>query len=404
MSASASIAPRDYPRRVLLAVVGQTPQILTETVYALAVAAQADDSFVPTEVQVVTTEVGARGLRERLLAGPESVWWRLLAYYRLGPIEFDESSIHVVRHPDGQRLHDIRSAADNACVADAITERVRDLTSDPDCALHVSLAGGRKTMGYYAGYALSLFGRDQDRLSHVLVDATYEALADFHYPTPEPCMLAGRHGEAALDASQARVELAQIPFVRLRTLLPPAVLAAPSGFATVVAAARMPPAPPSLRLEVERHEVVADGQVIQLTPTQFALLAALAQRAVAGKPPLPAPLRDGHDPEWAQEVLADLRAAVGVMNVDSAVASSLIRDCSGNKISPHLSRLRKMLRDRLAPGRVALYFDEGGTHRHKRYRVPLAPEAIVIVRPRGSCKLAGAPWRARVTDTLPDAT
>jgi CRISPR-associated protein (TIGR02584 family) len=41
------------------------------------------------------------------------------------------------------------------------------LTSDPDSALHVSLAGGRKTMRFFAGYALSLFAFDRNRGPHV---------------------------------------------------------------------------------------------------------------------------------------------------------------------------------------------------------------------------------------------
>jgi len=398
------VAPGDYPRRVLLAVVGQSPQILTETLYALAVTVQDEVPFVPTEVQVVTTEVGAKVLRERLLAGPDSIWDQLLEDYRLGPINFGSAGVFVVANAGGEPLHDIRSAAENACLADAITERVRVLTSDPDCALHVSLAGGRKTMGYYAGYALSLFGRIQDRLSHVLVSAEYEALPDFHYPTPESRMLPTRDGRSTVDASHAVVELAQIPFVRLRALLPQAMLDAPSSFVAVVASARMPPDPPRLRLDIQHRQALVDGQKIDLTPTQFALLAALAQRARAGKPALHAPPRDAHDPDWATELLADLRSAVGVIHVDSAVAESLTRDCSGNKVSPHLSRLRKLLRERLAPGRVAIYFDDGGAHRNKRYSVPLEPDAIEIVRPGNSCKLADPSSRTRPKDTRPAPT
>ena len=51
-----------------------------------------------------------------------------------------------------------RPAAD-AFIADAITALVRALTADPGSAVHASIAGGRKTMGFYLGYALSLFGR-----------------------------------------------------------------------------------------------------------------------------------------------------------------------------------------------------------------------------------------------------
>jgi CRISPR-associated protein (TIGR02584 family) len=61
---------------------------------------------------------------------------------------------------------------------------VRELTADPDCAIHASIAGGRKTMGFYLGYALSLFGRPQDRLSHVLVSSPFESNQNFFYPLP----------------------------------------------------------------------------------------------------------------------------------------------------------------------------------------------------------------------------
>lgn len=69
--------------------------------------------------------------------------------------------------------------------ADAIVELVRRCTQDDQTALHVSIAGGRKTMGFFMGYALSLYGRPQDRLSHVLVSAPFESNHDF-YDLPRP--------------------------------------------------------------------------------------------------------------------------------------------------------------------------------------------------------------------------
>ena len=61
----------------------------------------------------------------------------------------------------------------------------------------------------------------------------------------------------------------------------------------------------------------------------------------------------------------------------------MLKDCSGSKVSPMVSRLRAALARGLAPGRMALYFDDGGTHRHKRYAVPLGPGAIELVAPDG---------------------
>ena len=56
-----------------------------------------------------------------------------------------------------------------------ITNLIRAFTADPESALHVSIAGGRKTMGFFLGYALSLYGRAQDKLSHVLVSPPFES-------------------------------------------------------------------------------------------------------------------------------------------------------------------------------------------------------------------------------------
>lgn len=44
--------PSAYPRRVLLAVSGLSPQIVTETIYSLA--ADPAIPFIPTEVQLIT--------------------------------------------------------------------------------------------------------------------------------------------------------------------------------------------------------------------------------------------------------------------------------------------------------------------------------------------------------------
>ena len=48
---------------------------------------------------------------------------------------------------------------------------------DPNIQLHVSLAGGRKSMGFFAANALSVWGRDIDRFTDVLVSEPYESKA-----------------------------------------------------------------------------------------------------------------------------------------------------------------------------------------------------------------------------------
>ena len=98
---------------------------------------------------------------------------------------------------------------------------MRELTQDDGSALHVSIAGGRKTMGFYLGYALSLYGRAQDRLSHVLVSAPYESHPQFFYPTIRSQVIyTPPPHNRPYDTRAAEVTLAAIPFVRLRDELP----------------------------------------------------------------------------------------------------------------------------------------------------------------------------------------
>ena len=122
-------------------------------------------------------------------------------------------------------------------------------------------------MGFYAGYALSLFGREQDRLSHVLVSAPFESSWEFFYPTPYPQVIATQGGRELADAATAQVRLAQIPFVRLRPVLPAAMRDDTAGFLAVVQAADRHLAPPRLLLDVPSRSIEADGQRIPLGRT-----------------------------------------------------------------------------------------------------------------------------------------
>ncbi len=163
--------PDQYPRRILLCVTGLSPQIITETLYALAVDRQ--PAFVPTEIHLITTADGAERARLTLLSPSPGWFHRLCNDYQLSGIRFDDRSFHILQAADGQPLEDIRTLTDNEAAADTITAVVRLLTADPAACVHASIAGGRKTMGFYLGYAMSLFGRAQDRLSHVLVSTPF---------------------------------------------------------------------------------------------------------------------------------------------------------------------------------------------------------------------------------------
>lgn len=147
--------PASYPKRILLAVTGKTPQIVTETLWALAM--EKEQAFVPTEIRVLTTEEGRRHVVEKLLYREHGAFHALCRDWQLGPIHFNESCIQILRK-DGLPVEDIVSPKDNEITADQVCAWIKAATSDPRAAIHVSLASGRKTMGDYAGYALPCSG------------------------------------------------------------------------------------------------------------------------------------------------------------------------------------------------------------------------------------------------------
>jgi CRISPR-associated protein (TIGR02584 family) len=209
---------------VLIITGGLTPQVVTETVYALS--KRAPDPLVPAKIVCAVTGrslsgfgEGLDGALERLRCelGLDTDWHR-----RTGSSGESGCGLFVEapRGADDQAIGDIRSGADAARFGDFVSEIVRRETLDVATRVHLSLAGGRKTMSFHGGMAMSLFGRAQDELSHVLIHPReFEECPGFWFPTKECLMLQCRDGEIR-DARDCRIELAPIPFIRMREMLP----------------------------------------------------------------------------------------------------------------------------------------------------------------------------------------
>ncbi|MDD9156395.1 CRISPR-associated ring nuclease Csm6 [Aliivibrio sp. S4TY2] len=196
-------------KNILIAVTGASPQVLTETIYAL----HTQGKPMPEAVYAITTEDSKQTLKEGLFV--QGYWDKLLADYHLPPITFNTDHIWVITDDNSNALVDAKGVDDQSIMADFITRKVALLTQDNEVAIHASIAGGRKTMAFYMGYAMSLYGREQDVLSHVFVDDEFEFVSDFYYPTPVDCFIQGKQGKV-INAKEATVTLAEIPFVRMR--------------------------------------------------------------------------------------------------------------------------------------------------------------------------------------------
>ncbi len=370
--------PVPFARRILLAVTGLSPQVVTETLYALS---QEDIGQIPTEVHLLTTLRGFELARLNLLSDDPGWFHRLCRDYRLPPIRFTESHIHVLRDRKDKPLADIRTPEDNEDAADFIAAQVAELCADPHTAVHVSIAGGRKTMGYYAGYALSLYGRPQDRLSHVLVEDPFESHPQFYYPTPYSRVIYTHdHEQRPLDCRSARVWLAQIPFVRLREELPERLLQGRLSFTEACAWIERSLSPPRLVLEVANNKVYADNQPISLTPTEFALLWWFADQA----------LNQGGAIDWSQPQAGDTflsyaRRVMGEMSSDFERCEKAIRERRDDPkllaayFDPHRTRTHKAFENVLGHRAAQRYAIENvGTRGAARYALRLSPNDIDI--------------------------
>lgn len=344
--------PGSFPRRILVATMGLAPQVLTETLFCLVKRSEAP--FVPTEIHVITTQEGAHRARLTLIDPAVAKLKALELEHDIAGLStgLPVENIHVIAGSGGQFLDDIDCAEDNSATADLITELVRKFAQDPDCAMHVSIAGGRKTMGFLLGYAISLFGRHQDRLSHVLVSRPFQEHPNFFFPPAVPVVLHDRQNRP-VSTSDANLILADIPFVRLRGHLPRPLLDGDNSYSETVKQAQLVFAAREMVLDSSRSMLTCQGIEVPLPPQTFALMAWLARRLVENGPEEGA-LRWDRD-DWSGYMLEYERirgvrpeqiARLG-RRLRKELSSRNVLEDRENFFHEHLSRLRRKMSDSL---------------------------------------------------------
>ena len=206
---------------VLISLVGTTPAVLTETVWALA---NSPEPIVPDRIIAVTTAPGAERIKEKLFS--EDQWKGMLATLsgrdiaieeklRFGPIG---DSIRVFPNlARNAELDDIRSADDNKAVAEFFMELIRSFTENESTRLIVSIAGGRKTTSALLHSVMTLLGRAQDQINHILINDEWISQPDFLYPGCPGVFVDQKTGNS-LSSEDAELQLVDVPFVPLRYL------------------------------------------------------------------------------------------------------------------------------------------------------------------------------------------
>ncbi len=207
-------------KHILLVVAGISPAIISEVFYKLRV----QEGIPLREVWIMTTAVGKTLVMDTLLAG-EAHFAALCREYGIDrdAVRFDESTIIVARDEYDTALSDVQEDRENDVFPDRLVELVQQLTSDPRTVLHACLSGGRKSMSFYLGAALMMFGRKNDELVHVIIPRELELCQPkFYYPTRRKVI--GRaevNGQIyEQDYRHAEITISRIPYLKLRDKLP----------------------------------------------------------------------------------------------------------------------------------------------------------------------------------------
>ena len=201
-------------KEILIFVTGATPQIITETIYALA---KCNPPVIPHKLFFITTSKGKKLILKTMIKD------RMLAVLSKElnlslPNIYDDSFI-IAADKYGNEIDDIRSEMENRIVGDLITSFIKAQATDFSARLHCSLAGGRKTMSFYMGAALQLFGRPWDKLYHVLVTPEFESNPAFFFKPSKNTVIECRMPDGTvkkLNTKDAEINLVELPFIRLR--------------------------------------------------------------------------------------------------------------------------------------------------------------------------------------------
>ena len=144
------------------------------------------ESFIPFEIRVLATGPMAIQIKENLLH-PEQGWFNSFVreYKAHEQIHFSEDSIKVLSK-ESNSLDSIQSREDSLAAAQCIFAEIRDLCADNDTRLHVSLNGADGPLGVYLASAISVHGRQWDRLTQTMVLKDLADNPDFYYPSRIP--------------------------------------------------------------------------------------------------------------------------------------------------------------------------------------------------------------------------
>lgn len=273
-------------RQILVASIGMAPQVVTETLWALLNPDKLIDPqhrtrarFAPGTIHLVGTSRSREVLVARGLEG------KLTELLKSHGEPAATLIVDIPRDASSGEIADIRTEAENIAYANHIGRVIQHYAADRDTRLHVSLAGGRKTMTCYDHSAIMMFGREQDELSHVLIEPeVLESCPDFWWPGQRQGLVSDRQGRTHQTGEDAaRIDLVSTPFVRLRHLIEDrTVIEAELDYQRVVSELQQALDANRVTLTAEDRTLRVGTFSLPLPHREFALYAVLATAVKAG--------------------------------------------------------------------------------------------------------------------------
>ena len=363
-------------RRVMLAVSGLNPQVITEALYCLN-----SEGRMVDEIHCVTTRKGRDLLLSSLLDGGKGPLYRFCAEYGAAPPVFPPENIHVPTDARGREVNEILAQEDNEALLALCLRLAARATADADTAVCFLVSGGRKTMAACLSFAAMTYGRPQDRIYHALVSPDFERSRDFWYPPREPRLLELRDENGLpfmRDTRHASVQLVALPFVPLRGHIErsdPKLLSVP------------PDEPGGLLAALVREDECVftvssrTGDIscatmggMDLSPAPLALLAFFCEKRLECDAPAPADATAC--PPWfvsleevfaGQKRITELYEAIRVGRPGGAVSDTGIIGLNQENFNSYKSRINAELKRRFGPHGEKLAIQSRGTRPNTRY-------------------------------------
>ena len=271
-----------HKRIILVSGMGTSPAVLTNTIWGLT---HQQRPIVPDEIVVFITKSGKELLLQKLF--DNGVWNAMRSNLKREKIEVDgklvfgATSIRVIPDAEGNEIEDLRTGEDNLRAADFMLSQLRQYTEDSETELHVSIAGGRKTISALLFSCMTLLGRECDKVYHVLLPQELEqgSTSEFFYPEPGKTFVSNGTGKK-LKAKQIKTELFEVPFVRMRGWYQEKFKAIPPSYRTLISKVQLVApraiAYPEIEIDAFNGGVTVNGVAVSMSKPCFALLVLLA--------------------------------------------------------------------------------------------------------------------------------